>query len=477
MVFSSVIFLFYFLPIALLLYFLAPKLLQNSVLLLISLLFYAWGEPVYVFLMLLSIALNFMFGLAIDRGSPSIRNISMLLGAAANLSILGYFKYAEFLAANLEQFAGITGVKGLVDHLPLPLGISFFTFQALSYLIDVYRRTSPAQRNPFRVALYIALFPQLIAGPIVRYNTISDQLAYRTHSLNNFADGLARFIIGLGKKVLIANTLAAPADSAFMLGEDQLSPGTAWLGIVCYSLQIYYDFSGYSDMAIGIGRMIGFEFPENFRHPYAATSIREFWRRWHISLSTWFRDYLYIPLGGSRMGDVRTAFNLVLVFFLCGLWHGANWTFVIWGLFHGLFLALERTRFGSWVERSPRGLKHAYVAAVFMAGWVLFRAESFNDATHYFRALVGFGVESELRYSWQFLADNQVRWTILLAIPGCAPIWRSLSRLIESDTQDYLRWRFELVRIGMLISLVCILVLSALQLMSDTYNPFIYFRF
>ncbi len=479
MVFSSIIFLFYFLPIVLLLYFLAPSVLRNGVLLTFSLLFYAWGEPIYVFLMLFSIAMNYLFGLVIGRGPTSLRNIALLLGIAVNLLIIGYFKYAEFLAENVERLLGISGLADAVGNLPLPLGISFFTFQAMSYLIDIYRGTAPEQVNPFRVALYIALFPQLIAGPIVRYNTLSDQLAQRTHTLTGFADGLARFIVGLGKKVLIANTLAVAADSAFGIADNRLSTGTAWLGIICHTLQIYYDFSGYSDMAIGLGRMFGFRFPENFRHPYAATSIRDFWRRWHISLSTWFRDYLYVPLGGSRQGDIRTALNLVVVFFLCGLWHGANWTFVVWGLFHGGYLALERTRFGNWIDGSPRPFKHMYVITVFMAGWVLFRTESLEDAAHYFQALAGFGVEAEYRFSWRYLADSQVRWMIVIAIPGCAPIWRTVSLYVQRyvSMDGHLNWRRELVRTAISIALAAILVLSALQLMSDTYNPFIYFRF
>ena len=344
MVFSEPAFLFWFLPLLLGAYFLCPRAGRNALLLAASLIFYAWGEGGFVLVMLASIGMNYAFGLLIERRVSTHKTCAALwLGIIANLLLLAAYKYTGFVSSNLCGLLRWWGVD-TADPLPvhLPIGISFFTFQAMSYLVDVHRRQVPAQRNPLHVALYISMFPQLIAGPIVRYRDIARQIVDRAVTRQGFASGIRRFAIGLGKKVIIANSLAWPADQIFTIPNHELTTAVAWWGVTCYTLQIYFDFSGYSDMAVGLGRMFGFEFMENFNYPYIARSMTDFWRRWHISLSTWFRDYLYIPLGGNRRGRARTLVNLALVFFLCGLWHGASWTFAIWGLYHGLFLILER---------------------------------------------------------------------------------------------------------------------------------------
>ncbi|MBE0586337.1 MAG: MBOAT family protein, partial [Desulfofustis sp.] len=332
MVFSSTIFLFVFLPLVLLSYMVAGRKFRNVILLAASLLFYAWGENVFVLLMLISIALNYCFGLLIDHSQQRgwSGKIPLILALLTNLGLLGFFKYANFLIDNLNTILINLDFEPVeMQAVHLPIGISFFTFQALSYVIDLYRGQASVQKSPINVALYISLFPQLIAGPIVRYHDVAEQIVHRTTRFDDFTYGIRRFIIGLGKKVLVANVLGRTADYMFSLPADSIPAGLAWLGAVSYTLQIYYDFSGYSDMAIGLGRMFGFRFLENFNYPYAAQSIREFWRRWHISLSSWFRDYLYISLGGNRHGATRTYVNLMIVFFLCGLWHGASWTFVV----------------------------------------------------------------------------------------------------------------------------------------------------
>lgn len=345
MVFSSTAFLFLFLPIVLVLHFVLRGVrFRNVLLLLASLLFYAWSEQGIVLLLIASIVLNYSFGLGIDRCKDSAQARTLLIAAIAmNLAVLAYFKYTSFLIGNLNWLlAQFHWSEIKAPKIHLPAGISFFTFHAISYIVDIYRRSASAQRNPIKLALYFDFFPQLIAGPIVRYHDIESQLDRRSITLDDVSIGIQRFVIGLAKKMLVANTLAQPADEIFAIAMPQLTPGVAWLGIVCYTLQIYFDFSGYSDMAIGLARVFGFRFLENFNYPYVARSIREFWRRWHISLSNWFRDYLYIPLGGNRCSPRRQYFNLLVVFSLCGLWHGASLNFLIWGLFHGAFLVLER---------------------------------------------------------------------------------------------------------------------------------------
>lgn len=489
MVFSSPLFLFAFLPLVLAVYFAAPRVLRNSVLLAASLLFYAWGEPAFAVVMLTSIALNYLAGLAIDaaRGTRW-QSHAVFWSVAANLGILGYYKYAGFLLDQLNWGLTNFGLHGIRFHpVLLPLGISFFTFQSISYLVDVHRGETDVQRNPVRLALYIALFPQLIAGPIVRYHDVAGQIAHRTVSVSGFATGARRFIFGLGKKVLIANTVGATADAIFAIPGHELSAAVAWLGLICYTLQIYFDFSGYSDMAIGLGRMFGFEFLENFNHPYIATSVTDFWRRWHISLSSWFRDYLYIPLGGNRQSPVRTFANLLCVFLLCGLWHGASWNFVLWGAFHGTFLILERLGLLHFTRRLGP-VRHAYLLLAVMLGWVLFRAETLGAAGAFYTALVSGGANvlhpldmySSLGLLLALVAGCitalpfapwlQARWSsdISLRAAGFA---RSNEPVVRSGWLAFVRQSAG-VAFPLLIFAASVIVLSA-----STYNPFIYFRF
>lgn len=482
MVFSSPIFLFWFLPITLAVYYVLPRALRNTWLLLLSLLFYAWGEPRIVVLMLICVGYNYVFGLLFHVVQDVGRRRWILAAAiAANLVPLIIYKYANFLVANCNSLLGWLQLPPMPwKHIALPIGISFFTFQAMSYTIDVYRRETPIQRNPLRLALYIALFPQLIAGPIVRYHDVARQLAQRISSFILFNSGLRRFVIGLGKKVLIANTVARVADGIFALPAGEVTSGMAWLAISCYTLQIYFDFSGYSDMAIGLGRMFGFEFLENFNSPYVACSIREFWRRWHISLSTWFRDYLYVPLGGSRVSAARTHVNLLTVFFLCGLWHGASWTFVIWGLYHGVFLVAERTRFGHWINALPRALQHAYVLLVVMVGWCLFRSETFAYALRFVAALAGQHAESSRHTARMFLSTDVILALIIGGV-GSMPV---MPRVRQALAAWRTRWHGARLALadGCCSAVSClylsvVFVLCMLWLASGTYNPFIYFRF
>jgi len=398
LLFTEPTFLFLFLPVLLALYFITFSRSHGSygnwLLLVASVLFYAKGGRGFTWLMLGSIAFNYWMAIAIAgrQASARPRHAAVLLGftVAVNLLVLGVFKYANFFADNLNGLLVVLHTRPLVmPRVLLPIGISFFTFHAISYVVDVYRGDATAQKSPVHAALYLLLFPQLIAGPIIRYRDIADQLARRLVTADDFAYGVRRFVIGLAKKVLIANVVAGPADQIFGLPSTELDPARAWLGVVCYTLQIYFDFSGYSDMAIGLGRMFGFRFPENFRWPYIADTVQGFWRRWHMSLSTWFRDYLYVPLGGNRLSPTRLYVNLVTVFFLCGLWHGASWNFVIWGLFHGLFLVVERLGLADLVTRLWKPLRHAYVLVVVMVGWVFFRSDTLPGAIAFLRATAG----------------------------------------------------------------------------------------
>jgi alginate O-acetyltransferase complex protein AlgI len=477
-VFSSVIFLFGFLPVVLVLYFLGGRAAWNPVLLLASLFFYAWGETVYVALMLFSIGANYLFGLLIDRsaGDPRAHKRYLALGIAINLLPLSFFKYANFFVDNLNQLLALGDLSPIeLDPIHLPIGISFFTFQAMSYIIDVYRREARVQHNPVNLALYIALFPQLIAGPIVRYHDIAGQLSERTTRLEDFYTGVVRFIVGLGKKVLIANVMGRMADSVFELPPEHLSTQLAWLAIVAYTLQIYFDFSGYSDMAIGLGRMFGFRFLENFNYPYISRSIQEFWRRWHISLSSWFRDYLYIPLGGNRRGTVRTYLHLLIVFFLVGLWHGASWNFVIWGLFHGAFLVLERTALGSWLGAAPAPLRHAYVLLVVMVSWVFFRSESLDYALQFLGVMFSLRTEPYMDVFVFSAINNEFFVALGIGIVGATPVMRCANHWIETHGTS-LAW-LRSIELAKTVCLIGILLYSTANLLGGAHNPFLYFRF
>lgn len=474
MVFSSIVFLFLFFPVVLAAYFAMPKGGRNVLLLSASLVFYAWGETTFVFVMLGSIALNYGFGLWIERARGTrYARLPVVLGVLVNLELLALYKYSTFFIDNLNAALGWFDVAPIMlEGRHLPIGISFFTFQAMSYIIDVYREEAKPQRNPFNLALYIALFPQLIAGPIVRYQTIAEELHSRRSRLEDVAEGIKRFIIGLGKKVLIANTVAGGADQIFALPANELTTPLAWFGIACYAIQIYFDFSGYSDMAIGLGRIFGFHFLENFQWPYIAQSIQEFWRRWHISLSTWFRDYLYIPLGGSRGGRGRTAFNLVAVFFLCGLWHGASWNFALWGLFHGAFLVLERGPFGRWLAAWPRPLRHTYVLLAVLAGWVLFRVESLGAAGIFFSALCGFTEGSSVVRPLPLYATTDRVIALGIGVLFAMPLLPALREYLAR--RPWPEWPTQAVRLA---GYVAVLYACAVVLSASTYNPFIYFRF
>jgi alginate O-acetyltransferase complex protein AlgI len=474
--FSSPLFLFLFLPAVLAIHFVLPRGARNAWLLLASLVFYAWGEPKFVPVMLASILANYGLGLLVDRqrGRPAGPWV-LALAITLNVSLLVAYKYVAFLAHTLGWMSMRFGA-GPIEAPPvaLPIGISFITFHALSYLIDVHRGESPARKNPFDVALYIALFPKLVAGPIVRYAHLAPQLTRRTITLDDFALGVRRFVIGLGKKVLIANRLAVPADAIFAVPPDQLTLGLSWLGAVCYTLQIYCDFSGYSDMAIGLGRMLGFRFLENFDHPYVASSLREFWQRWHISLSTWFRDYLYVPLGGGRRSPARVYFNLVTVFALCGLWHGARWSFMVWGLFHGSFLVIERLGFRERLESWPAPLRHVYVLLVVAVGWVLFRADSLAGALWFLVALAGGGHGTNLAYHPSLYLDAALVLALAAGAAASLPILPLLARWRERHANAALGWAVDLAGTA---ALALLLLTSCMALAAGTYNPFIYYRF
>jgi alginate O-acetyltransferase complex protein AlgI len=485
MVFSSPIFLFGFLPLLLLAHTLTPRPARNTLLLAASLLFYAWGERLYVVILLASIALNYGAALVLDHLESLLgRRLAVALVVAVNLGMLAAFKYANFLADNLNVLLATLHRPPLVlPPVHLPLGISFFTFHALSYVLDVYRRTVKALRNPVKFALYIAFFPQSIAGPIVRYHDLAAQLGRRAISFAGWTAGVSQFIYGLAKKMLIANTLAMPADALFRLPGAALTCGLAWLAAACYTLQIYFDFSGYSDMAIGLARLFGFDFKANFDYPYASRSVTEFWRRWHISLSSWFRDYLYVPLGGNRGSALATYRNLFIVFFLCGLWHGASWAFVGWGLYHGAFLVLERMGLGKALERLPGLVRRGYLLLAVMVGWVVFRADTFGGALAMLRAMAGFAEASTV----EFTPAVYLRPDVVLALAAgalfAAPVFPALRRGRDALGQALAarpRWAeaWEVTAaLGSVAAQTLLLLGSAMLLAANTYNPFIYFRF
>lgn len=464
MVFSSLIFLWVFLPITLITYFLSRKSYRNLLLLIASLIFYAWGEPFYVLIMIASIIVNYYFGIWIDVDDKKKSKFYLFWGVIVNLAVLGLFKYSGFFTENVNA---IFGLQVEVKKLPLPIGISFYTFQSISYLVDIYRKQFKAQRNVLKMGLFIALFPPLIAGPILKYYDIAHQIDRRTVTWKKFNEGAVRFIQGLAKKIIIANIMAKTADEIFGLGMGDVSTLTAWIGITAYTFQIYFDFSGYSEMAIGLGKMFGFDINENFNRPYIARSIQDFWRRWHISLSTWFKEYLYIPLGGNREGTVKTYRNLLIVFFTTGLWHGASWNFVIWGLYHGIFLVLERI---VKIERTLKFqvLQSVYTLVVVIVGWVFFRADNLAHAVEYLGRMF---VPYKLEEASQYLTKEFIYVGIIafMASGFLAIIYDKLP--VKQDIKD---GAVAVVKPGFLVVLA---YLSVLMLANSTYNPFIYFRF
>lgn len=472
MVFSSSIFIFCFLPIVLLIYYLLKVEYRNVFLLLSSLFFYAWGEPEFVFVIILSIIINYFFGLLIHlsltKKNIYISRFVLILGVIANCALLFYFKYFDFFLSSINN---IFSLSISLHHIILPIGISFFTFQGLSYVIDVYLKRVSVQKNFLKFALFKAFFPQLIAGPIVRYVDVHDQIDNRKVTVDDFAYGIRRFIIGLGKKIIIANTLGAVADSIFDLPSDQNTMAIAWIGAICYTFQLYFDFSGYSDMAIGLARMFGFKFLENFNYPYISKSITEFWRRWHISLSSWFKDYLYIPLGGNRRGNVYL--NLLIVFIVTGLWHGAAWNFVIWGLWHGLFLIIERvSKKSKFNFKIPSFVSWFYTMIVVIIGWVLFRSPDMSFAINYLNVMFGISKPSVVGFNIWYYLDTMNIVMLLLASIASLPIAQYLRRNVgEYEEHSFLSVLIQNIYI------ILIFLISLMFIATSTYNPFIYFRF
>ena len=473
MVFSSLTFLLVFLPVVLALYYVAPGQLKNLVLFLCSLWFYAWGEPVYVGLMIFSTVLDFCCGGYVEkyRGTKKAKR-GLAVSVAVNLGLLCFFKYGTFFIKTVNNCFGLSLP---LYELPLPIGISFYTFQTMSYTIDVYRNDTRAQKNIISFGAYVTLFPQLIAGPIVRYRTIADQIDNRSHSFDSFGDGVRRFICGLGKKVLLANNIGQLWDTVSALGTENMSVLMAWLGIIAYAFQIYFDFSGYSDMAIGLGTMFGFDFPENFNYPYISRSVTEFWRRWHISLGSWFRDYVYIPLGGNRKGKARWLLNIAVVWMLTGLWHGAGWNFILWGVFYGILLVLEKLFLLDKLEKAPAPVAWLYTFFAVVIGWVIFASEDIGSMTDFVKCLFGAGVP---------FADTAALFKLVSYIPlfiicavAATPVghilygWLGKGKIAGRHIGEGARTVVELAGITV------VTVLAVACLISGSYNPFLYFRF
>ena len=458
MVFSSILFIFFFLPIFLILYFLFPKKYRNYVLMVFSLIFYAWGEPKYIFLMIFSSLINYIFAILISKNR---KKFYLIICIVINLVILGIFKYANFVLDNIGfLFKGNIGTINIV----LPIGISFFTFQAMSYTIDVYRKEVSVQYNYFKLLTYICMFPQLIAGPIVRYETIMKELDNRDVSFSSFSNGFLRFLNGLFKKVLIANTIGLLWNKILGLDVLDVSFGTVWLGALAFTFQIYFDFSGYSDMAIGLGKMLGFNYLENFDYPYIAKSITDFWRRWHISLSSWFRDYVYIPLGGNRCNKFRHIINILIVWLLTGLWHGASWNFIIWGLYYGILLIIEKYLISKVINKMPNFVKHIYTMALVLIGWVIFAITDLDKLVLYLRVMFGLGGKIFDNTFVYLLKNYFVLFVIaiLFSIP--------FAKKINIKSNNILKFGIAIVYIILFITTIALIV-------SDTYNPFLYFRF
>lgn len=476
MVFSSVSFLFYFLPVIFVLYFLAPRKQRNLVLFLGSLFFYAWGEPVYILLMLFSIAANYTLGRLMERAAireEAAKRLDrkwekqvLVLAVVINIGLLVFFKYTNFF---LENISHITGVSLGSMKLPLPLGISFYTFQALSYVIDLYRRQVDVQKSLISFGTYVALFPQLIAGPIVRIKTVAGELLERTESADLFSQGVRRFVIGMGKKVLLANNIGLIFTQISNMDPAHLPVLTAWIGGLSYTFQIYFDFSGYSDMAIGLGRMFGFHFLENFEYPYMAKSITEFWRRWHISLSTWFKEYVYIPLGGNRKGFAKQIRNILIVWLLTGFWHGANWNFVIWGLYFGVLLILEKLFLGAWLARWPAILSHCYTMLLVVISWIIFSFDSMGKGVAFLQAMFGGNGAGLWDGTSLYLLSTNGLMLLILAVGSTNLPKRAADRLLKKEGLGSV-----LVGNG---GLFLMFLLCVAYLVTSTYNPFLYFRF
>lgn len=473
MVFSSLVFLFYFLPIALLSYYITPRKLRNTVLLIISLLFYGWGEPIYILIMIFSFTVDYIHGLLIEKYRSDDKKAKMVLFSSIiiNLGLLSFFKYYNFFINNINLVIG-TNINNL--SLALPIGISFYTFQTMSYTIDVYRREVFAQKNPVNLAAYVTLFPQLIAGPIVRYKTVEEELNNRNENIHKFSEGVSRFIIGLGKKVLLANNIGLLWNEIQKINLTELSVLTSWLGIVAFSFQIYFDFSGYSDMAIGLGKIFGFDFLENFNYPYISQSITEFWRRWHISLSTWFKDYVYIPLGGNKKSKNRTYLNLLIVWFLTGVWHGANWNYILWGLYFGVILIIEKAVFLKVLDRLWRPIRHIYVLFLLVVGWVIFVFEDLSIGLNYLSVMLGVKEAKFIDNIFKYYSYNYFIVFIILIIAS-TPILKHKHNLLTQKLTGIRKTLYQNIVVSAM--LLVILVLSTAYLVDSSFNPFLYFRF
>ena len=473
MIFSSLLFLFRFLPAVLFTYYIVPGSLRNLVLLLFSLVFYAWGEPVYIVLMLVSVLVSFTGGIAVDRmkknGRPLGAKVALILSSVISLSLLGFFKYADFAIGTINSLTG-AGIDLL--KVALPIGISFYTFQTMSYTIDVYRGEAEVQKNLISFGAYVSMFPQLIAGPIVQYKTIDRQLRSRRESSEEFAQGVHRFVVGLGKKVLLANNAGALWDTVSSMTCTELPVMTAWMGLAAYTFQLYFDFSAYSDMAIGLGHMFGFRFLENFNYPYISKSITEFWRRWHISLGTWFRDYVYIPLGGNRVNPLRHIRNIMVVWLLTGIWHGASWNFVIWGIYYGILLLIEKFFLGKYLQKLPSVFQHIYCMFFVMIGWNLFVFDDMGAGIAYLKALFGGYGQGILNRETIYLLYNNIVLLILLVI-GSTHLPKKIGEKICLAVRNH-----DTVAIFLRsLFYAAVFLLSVAWLVDASYNPFLYFRF
>ncbi len=466
MVFSSAIFVFLFLPLVLLCYFLSPRKLKNYVLLFFSLVFYIFGGPKFLLVLLAVVLIDYVGAILIHKTNK--KKLFLILTITCNILVLVYFKYTGFF---LENVNSIFGLKITIPKIVLPIGISFYTFQAMSYVIDVYRNKVKLQKNFLTLLLYVSLFPQLVAGPIVRYETIEDELNNRKETFNDISEGIKRFILGLAKKVIIANQMGLLADTIF--GLNELSTPVAILGGIAYMFQIYFDFSAYSDMAIGLGRIFGFKFLENFNFPYISKSITEFWRRWHISLSTWFRDYIYIPLGGNRKGIKRQIINMLIVWLLTGFWHGAEWNFVLWGLYYFIFLVLEKFVLNKFLDKLPNFLRHVYAIVIIYFGWIIFRCDSMELLKHYFNALFSFNF-SAMSFNEILIYLESYYVYFILAIIFSTPVYYKLVEKISSVKNKKLKLVLNIIHY---LGLIVIFIITIMFLAYSSYNPFIYFRF
>ena len=470
MLFSSYSFVIIFLPLLVVAYYVIPEKWQNALLLAASLIFYGWGGPPYLLVMLVSIVINYVSGLAVDRFRGQIRaqRVAVVISVIFNLALLGYFKYTDFIIGNINT---ITGLDIPLRNIILPIGISFYTFQGMSYVFDIRRGKGKVLKNPLKLALYISFFPQLIAGPIVRYETIAPQLDHRIRNVSAIDDGIFRFAVGLSKKVLLANTIGELADIMFSQGTGDLTVVSSWAGALAYTLQIYFDFSGYSDMAIGLGAIFGFSFPENFDHPYCSVSVTQFWRRWHISLGTWFRDYVYIPMGGNRKGMRRQLINILVVWFLTGLWHGASWNFVVWGLYYAGLLILEKVALLRLSDKIPGFIRRLITFVIVMIGWVIFNSPTLSFAGQYVAKMFDF---TYLPSVWAGELIHVLREYGVFLLAGCFFATPAAARIGNMIRQKLPGRTFEMLRTALMVAL---LFVCFMRLIVSSYNPFIYFRF